>query len=562
VESAFRERSGLLVGGRYRLHEQLGGGDRSPAWRATDERQGRIVAVRRLGVSGPPAAAASVRDRVLREARAAASGRHPNVVMIFDVVAEAGELWVVREFVAGPTLAGMLAERGPLPVREVAVIGAQVAAALASVHAAGVVHRNVNPGNIRVAWPYAKLDDLGITPPEATPVVDPRNDVHALGGALYAAIGGHGAASPIWPLMWVLGAMTAADPAARPTAAQAEVMLRDVAAGQARPHPARTGRRGLVIGLVIGLVAAVIATGAVLVPRPADGTGPVPAISAAAPSSPAPQTIGDPRTADPCALVDEPALRRHGLTDVAPYHGSMTSCWAFVAVRPATEVVVSVELMPAEFVPERSGGVREERGPLRLVRYAFDGFDCVRRVHLPDSNIALVVADTTSGVDPETVCAVADTATDAAVDRLLTAGVTARPTRADTSVLGGRDACGLLSAGDLQAVAGIEPTPVRGLAGWSCRWGEWDGPNVTVTFSRRDDEPAKAETVIDIGGRPSSVYRSTTDGGCAVAFPQQRFDWYVEAVSVYVYDRRAGADTCAAATAIAGAAVAKLPAPS
>jgi hypothetical protein len=560
VESAFRERGGLLVGGRYRLHEQLGGDDRSPVWRATDQVQGRIVAVRRMGPSGPPGAAASVRDRVLREARAAASGRHPNVVVIFDVVAEPGEVWVVREFVAGTTLAGMLAERGPLPDREVAAIGAQVASALASVHAAGVVHRNVHPGNIRVAWPYAKLDDLGITPPEATPVVDPRNDVHALGGALYAAIGGHGGASRTWPLMWALGAMTAADPAARPTAAQAEVMLRDVAAGQAR---SARGRRGLVIGLVIGLVAAVIATAAVLAPRPADGTGPVPAISAAAPSSaPAPQTIGDPRTADPCALVDEPALRRHGLTDVAPYYGSMTSCWAFVAVRPATEVVVSVELMPAEFVPERSGGVREERGPLRLARYAFDGFDCVRRIHLPDSNIALVVADTTSGVDSETVCAVADTATDAAVDRLLTAGVTARPTRVDTSVLGRRDACGLLSAGDLQAVAGIEPTPVRGLAGWSCRWGEWDGPNVTVTFSRRDEEPAKDETVIDIAGRPSTVYRSTTDGGCAVTFPQQQFDWYVEAVSVYVYDGRAGADTCAAATAIAGAAVVKLPAPS
>jgi hypothetical protein len=173
-----------------------------------------------------------------------------------------------------------------------------------------------------------------------------------------------------------------------------------------------------------------------------------------------------------------------------------------------------------------------------------------------------VVADTSSGVDPETICAVADTATDAAVDRLLTTGVTARPTRADTSVLGNRDACGLLTAGDLQAVPGIVPTPVRGLAGWSCRWGEWAGPNVTVTFSRRDEEPAKAETLNDVADRPSTVYPSTTDGGCAVTFPQQRFDWYVEAVSVYVYDRRADADPCGAATAIAGAAAAKLPAPS
>jgi hypothetical protein len=560
VESAFRQRSGVLIGGRYRLHEQLGADDRSPVWRAADEAQGRIVAVRRVAVFGTLAEATSVRDRILREARAVGFG-HPHIVPIFDAVVEAGELWVIKEYVPARTLAGVLAERGPLPAGEVAAIGAQLASALAAAHAAGVVHRAVNPGNILVAWPFVRLDDFAVTPSEATPVVDRRNDVHALGGALYAAIGGHRGASQAGPLMWVLAGLTAPDPAARPTAAQAEAVLRDVA-GRAGSTARRSRRRRLALGLVIGLMAGVVATGAVLAVRPADDADRTPAISAAPSSVPTVPAIGDPRTADPCSLVDEPALRQHGLTDVEPYVGPMTSCWAYVAVRQAAEVVVSLELMPAAFTPEQPGGARDEYGPLTVVSYAFDGSYCTRRINLPDSNIVLVVADAKRGVEPGTICAVADTAADGAVARLLAGGVTARPIRVDSTVLAGRDACQLLTVGDLRAVPGIAPTPVRGLAGWSCRWGEWAGPSVTVTFWRRDDAPGAEETAIDIAGRPSALYRSPGDGGCSVTFPQQRFEGHVEAVSVYVYDRQAGADTCGAATAIAGAVAAKLPPPS
>jgi serine/threonine protein kinase len=106
VESANRERGGVLIAGRYRLHEQVDGGGRSQVWRATDELQGRIVAVKRVALFGLPAAeAASVRDRVLRESGAAASRYHPNVVAIFDVVVEGGELWVIQEYLPARTLA-------------------------------------------------------------------------------------------------------------------------------------------------------------------------------------------------------------------------------------------------------------------------------------------------------------------------------------------------------------------------------------------------------------------------------------------------------------------------
>jgi hypothetical protein len=221
-----------------------------------------------------------------------------------------------------------------------------------------------------------------------------------------------------------------------------------------------------------------------------------------------------------------------------------------------------VELVPASYVPEQPGGVREQRGPLTLVRYTFDGSYCSRRIHLPNSSVALVTAETAPGVDTSTVCAVADTGTAAAADRLLAAGVTDRPTRIDATVLGGQNACQLLTAADLQAVSGVVTTPIPGLAGWSCRWGQWTDPNVTLTFWRRDGDVGKDETPIDIAGRPSTSYRSPADGGCHVTFPQQRFDGYTEAVSVYVYEPRVGADTCGAAAAIATAVAAKLPAPS
>jgi hypothetical protein len=550
VESDKLERVGALVAGRYRLHEQRAQTDRSPVWRATDELHGQVVAVRRIPLFGLPVAeAASVRDRILRAARAA--GPHPNLVAVFDVVVEAGELWVVQEHLPAPTLAAFLAARGTLPAGEVAAIGAQVASALAAAHAAGVVHGDVGPADVVLAWPAAKLDGFGTAPQGA----DRGGDVHALGVLLDRALDRRRAG----PLMWPLMSLMAPDPRARPTAAQAEAVLRDVAL--AKPAGGRSGRRRVAFGLVAALVSAAVVAGAItLAPG---GAGP-PVTTPAPDAGPAPVTlaIGDPRTADPCALIDVSALRQHGTTDIEPNAGGMTSCWAFVAVRPRTDVALSVELMSVGYSPDPLGGVREERGPLTVVRYDFDRTYCTRRIHLPDSGLVRVTADSRAGVDERTVCAIADTGANAAVDRLLEAGVTERPTPIASTVLVGQDACRLLTVGDLQSVPGIAPTPVPGLANWSCRWGDWDDPNVIVSFTRRDDDPMKDETTIDISGRSSLLAPGSTADECAVTLPQQRIDVNIEAVWVSVYDPRAGADTCGAATAIATAVAAKLPPPS
>jgi hypothetical protein len=554
VESADLERGAALIGGRYRLHEHLDRPDRSSVWRATDELHGRVVAVRRTPLFGRPAAeAAALGERILRDSDAAGSGYHPGVVAVLDVVVEAGELWVVQEYLPGRTLAAVLADRGALPAGEVAAIGAQVASALAAAHAAGVVHGAVGPASILLAWPVAKLDGFGTAPPGA----DRNGDVHDLGAALDRAVDRRAAG----PLMWPLMSLMAPDPGARPTAAQAEVVLRDVAAALAKPAGGRSGRRWAVLGLVVGLVAAAVVGGAITLAAAhsdAPVTVPVTAPAPSTGSAPVTLAIGDPRTADPCALIDERALRRHGTTDVEPYTGGMASCWAFVAVRPQTHVPLSVELTSAAFSPEPPGGVADERGPLTLVRYPFDRSYCARRIHLPDAGVVLVTADSSTGVDERTVCAIADTGANAALDRLLEAGVTARPTPIGPTVLAGQDACRLLTAADL-GPAGIAPTHVPGLADWGCRWGDSDDPNVVVSFTRRDDDPATGEEPIDIGGRSSLLDRGSTAAECAVTVPQQQIGVRLEAVWVSVYDPRAGADTCAAATAIATAVVAKLP---
>jgi eukaryotic-like serine/threonine-protein kinase len=134
-------------------------------WRAHDGVLGREVAVKE--VVFPPAMAEAERRpaqaRVLREARAAARLNHPGAVTLYDVVSDRGGTFIVMELVEAPTLAELVADRGPLPVERVAELGVQLAGALEAAHAAGIVHRDVKPGNVMVpAGGGAKLADFGV----------------------------------------------------------------------------------------------------------------------------------------------------------------------------------------------------------------------------------------------------------------------------------------------------------------------------------------------------------------------------------------------------------------
>jgi serine/threonine protein kinase len=159
------DRTTTPVGGRYELHELIGRGGMGSVWRGEDLLLQRPVAVKRveLPLHLPDRERDALRQRVLREARAAARVSHPRLVTIFDVVEEDGIVFLVQELVDAPTLKAIVTEQGPLAPSKVAAIGKQLVDGLAAAHRAGVVHRDVKPSNVMVLPDGSmKLADFGI----------------------------------------------------------------------------------------------------------------------------------------------------------------------------------------------------------------------------------------------------------------------------------------------------------------------------------------------------------------------------------------------------------------
>ncbi|MDT9701294.1 protein kinase domain-containing protein [Streptomyces sp. P17] len=285
--------AGRLLAGRYRVLAQLGRGGMGIVWRAVDEVLGREVAVKELrtytDADGPELD--GLRVRMQREARAAARVRHPGVVAVHDVTEVDGRPLIVMELVDGPSLDDVLRESGTLDPRETAEIGAKVMDALAAAHRAGVLHRDVKPGNIlldrsgRVVltdFGIATMEDPGdgsathltrsgelvgsldYLAPERAQGADPgpASDVWALGATLYAAVEGSSpfrrtstfstltaiVSEPLpelhhaGPLAPVLQRLMDKRPEGRPEAAEARELLRAVAASGGRDTPTTTLR--------------------------------------------------------------------------------------------------------------------------------------------------------------------------------------------------------------------------------------------------------------------------------------------------------------------------------
>src|SRR5689334_21954232 len=145
--------------GPYEIVAPLGSGGMGEVYRARDSRLGRDVAIKVL----PQHISASSDDRarLRREAKTISSLNHPHICVLHDIGRDGDTDYLVMELVEGETLAQRIA-RGPLPTAEVLRIGAQVADALDRAHRAGVVHRDLKPGNVMLTKSGAKLMDFGL----------------------------------------------------------------------------------------------------------------------------------------------------------------------------------------------------------------------------------------------------------------------------------------------------------------------------------------------------------------------------------------------------------------
>ena len=150
-----------MIAGRYRLNEQVAVGGMGEVWRATDLLLERTVAVKLLRESF--AEDPVIVERFRREALTAAGLSHPNMANVFDYVQENGRTGIVMEFVEGETLADRISREGPLDVPDAVRTASALLAALSVAHDAGVVHRDVKPGNVMITpTGEVKVTDFGI----------------------------------------------------------------------------------------------------------------------------------------------------------------------------------------------------------------------------------------------------------------------------------------------------------------------------------------------------------------------------------------------------------------
>jgi eukaryotic-like serine/threonine-protein kinase len=201
---------------RYQLRERLGVGGMGRVWLARDEQLMRDVAIKQVAkpVGLNPADTQRARRMAIREAQAASQINHPNAVRIYDIVHDAGWPWIVMEYVPSESLRSLIKRCGPCTPAYTATIGLAVLEALTAAHRAGVLHRDVTPGNVLIgddrrivladfglaAWnPYdgrtiyaGTMGSPNYVAPERvrSGISIPEGDLWSLGATMYAAVEG------------------------------------------------------------------------------------------------------------------------------------------------------------------------------------------------------------------------------------------------------------------------------------------------------------------------------------------------------------------------------------
>ncbi|MGF7238369.1 MAG: serine/threonine-protein kinase, partial [Frankia sp.] len=195
----------------------MGRGGAGVVWRGEDELLQRPVAVKEILVplAGAQKDRDAIRARVLREARALARLHSSAIVTVFDVVEDASRHWIIMELVDAESLGEAIRADGPLHPARVAAIGLALSEALGAAHSAGVLHRDVKPGNVLLGRDgRVRLTDFGIAATEGDATLTgtgalvgspayiapervrgssgtPASDLWGLAATLYAAVEGH-----------------------------------------------------------------------------------------------------------------------------------------------------------------------------------------------------------------------------------------------------------------------------------------------------------------------------------------------------------------------------------
>jgi eukaryotic-like serine/threonine-protein kinase len=243
-----------IGGGRYTLVRELGRGGMGVVWLADDTVLGRAVAIKELMVpDGIPVGERAVyQERVLREARIAGRLANPGVVTVYDLIKDDDQTYIVMEFVQAPTLTELIERDGPMSAPRAAMLAGQLLSALEAAHEAGIVHRDVKPGNVMVpAKDSAKLTDFGI----AQSFEDPRltSTGTLIGSPAYMSperLEG-GEVSPGWDL-WALGATLFFAVEGRPAYLRSTTSATMLAVMTERPAPRLT--HGPLAELIMGLL--------------------------------------------------------------------------------------------------------------------------------------------------------------------------------------------------------------------------------------------------------------------------------------------------------------------
>jgi hypothetical protein len=531
------------------------------------------------------------------------------VVTVYDAVEEDGDWWIVMEFVNGRTLS----ELGTVGAAEAARYGAQLAGGLEAVHAKGILHRDIKPANVIVTDSgHAKLADFGIarqvhaeptltgtgavtgTPGYVAPEVvtggrfTAAADVFSLGATLFHLVEG---TSPFGEgnahaLLWrtaqgdrvepkragalapVLDRLLQTDPKRRIKVDQARIELGRLGG---EPVAGAGGRRRRLRRQWVwagAAAAALVVLAAAVWPelRQVGTAGPQSDPTALDPWD----LVGDPKTADPCALFDEAALAAHGQTRIDRDNGAFERCDLRVDNDTGG---VDLWLYLYETGTQPSEGEVEMVGSIGVVREEGTHEVCERTLILPDGDHRVALEAKQDPGEDSDVCAVADTAVDGALGVLEAGPLARREREEDPASLFHVDACGILDDEALEAFPGVDADhPLDGFGGWTCEWvSTTSETEVRILFDRDDPPEADDGERIELNGRTTYIEGDHWgDHSCLVSVVHRQFPSVEQdgtTVAEYLRVKVEGVETdtqeelCDLAVAMAGPAALALPEP-